>query len=215
MKKLLFFLLVPLLFALLLVACVHRYGPSSSGPLEVYRHGHLDEEQADVADVVYVHVKDKNGLMPDLRNDVASRLQLHHIVLTDNPSQAGYILQISLMACGLSSAEEVRSVVNAGYGAPARLNGQGTTAVVADALLVLRRVPRADSKQALRTISNRQALASSQIRIGLLAHRRLDSSRALPPDMADTLAAEICTPIMHHATGADPHAAAAGTRQTP
>lgn len=205
MKKFCCILLALLTFSL--GACVRQYGTAGSGPLDVFRHGHLDEGKADVADVVYVYVQDKRGLMPDLRNDVASRLHLHGIVLTDNPSQAGYILQISLMACDLSSAGEVKNVVEAGYGAPVQLSGQGTTAVVADALLVLRRVPRADRKQALRTISNRQAVASSQMRVGLLAHRRLDSSRALPPDMADTLAAEICTPIMHHAAGSeDPHA---------
>lgn len=197
-----------LLFACLLLssACVKQ--PRQAGPLDVYRNGKLDEAGTDIADVAYVNVRDSTTLVGNLHGEIERRLQTHGIQLTGNPSQAGYILQISVLACAPSSADEVKKSVDAGYGAPVTLSGKGNTALVTDALLVLRRVPRAGKKQALQSISNRQAVASSQMRLGLQARKELDTAQNLPPDVGGRLAAEICTPILHHAAGTeDPHAA--------
>lgn len=198
-----------LLFACLLLssACVKQ--SRQAGPLDVYRNGKLDEAGTDIADVAYVSVRDSTTLVGNLHGEIERRLQTHGIQLTSNPSQAGYILQISVLTCAPSATEILRQRVDAGYGAPADLSGAGNTALVTDALLVLRRVPRAGKKQALRNISNRQAVASSQMRLGLQAHKVLDTTQNLPPDIGSKLAAEICTPILHHAAGTeDPHAAA-------
>ncbi|WP_300785871.1 complement resistance protein TraT [uncultured Desulfovibrio sp.] len=199
---------LPLLACLLLSsACVKQGG--QAGPLDVYRNGKLDEAGTDIADVAYVNVRDSTALVNNLHDEIAQRLRTHGIELTQNPSQAGYILQISVLTCAPSATEILRQRVDAGYGAPADLSGAGNTALVTDALLVLRRVPRAGKKQALRNISNRQAVASSQMRLGLQAHKVLDTTQNLPPDIGSKLAAEICTPILHHAAGTeDPHAAA-------
>lgn len=200
--------LVLLLFACLLFssACVKQ--SRQAGPLDVYRNGKLDEAGTDIADVAYVSVRDSTTLVGNLHGEIERRLQTHGIKLTGNPSQAGYILQISVLACATSSTDNLKKSVDAGYGAPVALSGKGNTALVTDALLVLRRVPRAGKKQALQSISNRQAVASSQMRLGLQARKELDTAKNLPPDVGVKLAAEICTPILHHAAGTeDPHAA--------
>lgn len=196
-----------LLFACLLLssACVKQ--SRQAGPLDVYRNGKLDEAGTDIADVAYVSVRDSTTLVGNLHGEIERRLQSHGIQLTGNPSQAGYILQISVLSCAPSSTDSLKQSVDAGYGAPVVLSGKGYTALVTDALLVLRRVPRAGKKQALQSISNRQAVASSQMRLGLQARKELDTSKNLPPDVGNKLAAEICTPILHHAAGTeDPHA---------
>lgn len=197
-----------LLFACLLLssACVKQ--SRQAGPLDVYRNGKLDEAGTDIADVAYVSVRDSTTLVGNLHGEIERRLQTHGIQLTSSPSQAGYILQISVLACASSATDELKKSVEAGYGAPVALSGRGNTALVTDALLVLRRVPRAGKKQALQSISNRQAVASSQMRLGLQARKELDTAKNLPPDVGVKLAAEICTPILHHAAGTeDPHAA--------
>ncbi len=200
--------LVLLLFACLLLssACV-KQSARQAGPLDVYRNGKLDEAGTDIADVAFVSVRDSTTLVGNLHGEIERRLRTHGIQLTGNPSQAGYILQISVLACEPSSTDNLKKSVDAGYGAPVTLSGKGHTALVTDALLVLRRVPRAGKKQALQSISNRQAVASSQMRLGLQARKDLDTTKNLPPDVGGTLAAEICTPILHHAAGTeDPHA---------
>lgn len=200
--------LILLLLACLLLssACVKQ--SRQAGPLDVYRNGKLDEAGTDIADVAFVSVRDSTTLVGNLHGEIERRLQAHGIQLTGNPSQAGYILQISVLSCASSSTDSLKQSVDAGYGAPVVLSGKGHTALVTDALLVLRRVPRAGKKQALQSISNRQAVASSQMRLGLQARKELDTSNDLPPDVGNKLAAEICTPILHHAAGTeDPHAA--------
>lgn len=199
--------------ALLLLACLPLSGAcvkqaGQAGPLDVYRNGKLDEAGTDIAEVAYVNVRDSTALVGNLHGEIERRLRTHGIELTQNPSQAGYILQISVLACAPSATDVLRQSVDAGYGAPAALAGKGNTALVADALLVLRRVPRAGKKQALQNISNRQAVASSQMRLGLQAHKVLDTARSLPPDVGSTLAAEICLPILDHAAGTEDQRAA-------
>lgn len=201
--------------ALLLLPCLLLFAggcvkqsAQQAGELDVYRHGKLDEAGTDITDVAYVNVRDSTALVGNLLGEIESRLRTHGIELTGNPSQAGYILQISVLACDPSSTEALRQSVDAGYGAPVHLSGEGHTSLVTDALLVLRRVPRAGRQQALQSISNRQAVASSQMRLGLQAHKVLDTTQNLPPDIGSKLAAEICIPILHHAAGTeDPHAA--------
>lgn len=200
--------------ALLLLPCLLLFAggcvkqsAQQAGELDVYRHGKLDEAGTDITDVAYVNVRDSTALVGNLLGEIESRLRTHGIELTGNPSQAGYILQISVLACDPSSTEALRQSVDAGYGAPVHLSGEGHTSLVTDALLVLRRVPRAGRQQALQSISNRQAVASSQMRLGLQARKVLDVSRGLPEDMGRRLAAEICIPVLHHAAEtADPHA---------
>ena len=132
--------LVLLLFACLLLssACV-KQSARQAGPLDVYRNGKLDEAGTDIADVAFVSVRDSTTLVGNLHGEIERRLRTHGIQLTGNPSQAGYILQISVLACAPSSTDNLKKSVDAGYGAPVTLSGKGHTALVTDALLVLRR----------------------------------------------------------------------------
>lgn len=210
MKHVRWFFLAFLCCGLLCGSGCVKQSARQAGQLDVYRHGKLDEAGTDIREVAFVSVRDSTALVANLSGEIEKRLRTHGIELTGNPSQAGYILQISVLACGPSSTEALRRSVDAGYGAPVTLSGQGHTSLVADALLVLRRVPRAGKKQALQSISNRQAVANSQMRLGLQAHKTLDIAHALPPDVGDRLAAEICVPVLHHAAGtSDPHGAGA------
>ncbi len=117
--------------------------------------------------------------------------------MTDNPSQAGHIVQISVLAAGQTSSESLRHVVDAGYGAPSALSGTGGAALLADVLLVQRRVPssRRPSRTNLKNISNRNAVASSQMRLGLLVRHDIRLKSELPAYFADVLAHELSADI--------------------
>lgn len=62
-------------------------------------------------------------------------------------------------------------------------------------LLVQRRVPsaRRPSRANLKNISNRNAVASSQMRLGLLVRHDIRLKAGLPPYFADVLARELST----------------------
>ena len=70
---------------------------------------------------------------------------------------------------------------------------------MADVLLVQRHVPSAQqpSRSKLKSISKRNAVASSQMRIGLLAHQEF-KGEGVPPVFAETMGKELATHI--HAT---------------
>ena len=88
-------------------------------------------------------------------------------------------------------------MVDAGYDGPSKFSGTGGTALLADVLLVQRRVPsaRRPSRANLKNISNRNAVASSQMRLGLLVRHDIRLKAGLPPYFADVLARELSTAI--------------------
>ncbi len=87
--------------------------------------------------------------------------------------------------------------MDAGYGAPSALSGTGGAALLADVLLVQRRVPssRRPSRTNLKNISNRNAVASSQMRLGLLVRHDIRLKSELPAYFADVLAHELSADI--------------------
>lgn len=193
MPKLHFFLFL-LLSLCLLGACI-RQGEGDASQVEVLRSGELSSAggDEDIADVVYVNVRDKSNRVFGLRSRAETYVRGKGFTVTDNPSQAGYIIQITVLDAGPVDPDSLRGVVDAGYDAPSRLSGTGGTALLTDVLLVQRRVPNAPraSKANLKNISSRNAVASSQMRLALLVRREITLKGELPAYFTEVLAREL------------------------
>ncbi|SDF15664.1 complement resistance protein TraT [Desulfovibrio legallii] len=188
-----------------LCACVRQQGDPAR--LEVLRAGALEDaaNDAEIPRLVYLGLRDNSGHAPGLRPLAEARLRQAGYELVPNPSQAGYILQMNVLAAGPTDPATARAVVAAGYDAPSRLAGQGGTALVADVLLVLRRVPSAakPGRARLKNISSRNAISDSQMRLGLLLSQRIRQEKSLPPYFMETLAKELAQ-ALHAATDGAP-----------
>lgn len=191
-----YMLLLSLAFASL-CGCVRQ--SADSARVEVLRQGQLEEPEADVDihPAVYVNVRDNTSKVFGVRAQMETWLQRQGYTIVPNPSEAGYILQIVVLAASTASPENVRQVVAAGYDAPSQISGKGGTALVADILLVQRHVPIAknSSRAKLKNISKRNAVASSQMRIALLAGQEFKLGAGMPPVFAETLARELATAV--------------------
>lgn len=193
----LFLLLLLGLSLLPLNACV-RQRDGDAGEVEVLRSGALNRAgDEDIPNVAYVNVRDMSNRVFHLGSQAEAWLGRKGFTVTDNPSQAGYIVQISVLAAGPVDPDSLRAVVDAGYDGPSKFSGTGGTALLADVLLVQRRVPsaRRPSRANLKNISNRNAVASSQMRLGLLVRHDIRLKAGLPPYFADVLARELSTAI--------------------
>ena len=209
----LFLLLLLGLSLIPLNACV-RQRDGDASEVEVLRSGALNRAgDEDIPNVVYVNVRDMTNRVFHLRSQTEAWLGRKGFTVTDNPSQAGYIVQITVLAAGQAAPESLRGVVDAGYDAPSVLSGTGGTALLADVLLVQRRVPssRRPSRTNLKNISNRNAVASSQMRLGLLVRHDIRLKSELPAYFADVLARELSTDI----SAADSDTATATPQPTP
>lgn len=209
----LFLLLLLGLSLIPLNACV-RQRDGDASEVEVLRSGALNRAgDEDIPNVVYVNVRDMTNRVFHLRSQTEAWLGRKGFTVTGNPSQAGYIVQISVLAAGQAAPESLRGVVDAGYDAPSVLSGTGGTALLADVLLVQRRVPssRRPSRTNLKNISNRNAVASSQMRLGLLVRHDIRLKSELPAYFADVLARELSTDI----SAADSDTATATPQPTP
>lgn len=211
----LFLLLLLGLSLIPLNACV-RQRDGDASEVEVLRSGALNRAgDEDIPNVVYVNVRDMTNRVFHLRSQTEAWLGRKGFTVTNNPSQAGYIVQITVLAAGQAAPESLRGVVDAGYDAPSVLSGTGGTALLADVLLVQRRVPssRRPSRTNLKNISNRNAVASSQMRLGLLVRHDIRLKSELPAYFADVLARELSTDIS--AADSDTATATAAPQPTP
>lgn len=181
------------LLALVLASCI-RQREAESAEIRVLREGELSPiERKDVPDKMYVDVRDMTGRALRLPAHAGRRLDRTRITLVENPSEAGYILQVSLLDEGTVSPEALAEIVKAGYGAPARFSGSGGHGLLADVLLVQRKVPShaRPSRARLKNITSRNAVGSSQMRLGLLVPHEEPRHNALPTSFADALAREV------------------------
>ena len=207
-----YILLLCVLFATL-CGCVRQ--PADSARVEVLHQGQLEQPESDanIHPAVYVNVRDNTNKMFGLRAQTESWLQRQGFTVVPNPSEAGYILQVVVLSAGIAAPESVRQMVAAGYDTPSQLSGRGSTALVADVLLVQRHVPSAQqpSRSKLKSISKRNAVASSQMRIGLLALQEFKVDTGVPPIFAETMGKELATHI--HDTAGQDAPAQSGSRQ--
>ena len=182
-------------------ACVRQR--DCAAVVEVLRSGALNRVgDKHIPNVRYLSVRDMTTRYFHLRPQTEAWLGRKGFIVIDNPSQAGYIVQITVLAAGQAAPESLRGVVDAGYDAPSALSGTGGTALLADVLLVQRRVPssRRSSRTNLKNISNRNAVASSQMRLGLLVRHDIRLKSELPAYFADALGRELSTDISDAAT---------------
>ena len=193
MKKTLFLLLALLL--LLLPGCKHRQPAPTD--IQVLRQGSLAPADDDTTPVVYVSVRDQSRHVFGLRAEVERLLRAEKYDITDNPSQAGFIIQASVLEAGITDAASTHRMVEGGYGAPSELSGKGATLVLSDILLVQRSVPsdKRPKRFMLQNVGSRNARGSSQMRTGLLAHREFSVDSGIPALFVTLLAREITSPF--------------------
>ena len=180
-----------LVLCVLLTGCKQQVEP---GDIDVFRHGRLSwQSDAEIAPVIYVGYHDESQQVPYLRSVAQAFLEGSGFAVTDNPSKAGYIVQLTLLAAGPASRESLCRAVDSGYGAPATLEGGGSTVLLADVLLVQRRIPshKRPSRARMKNVSRRNAVDNSQARIGLVLERELRQGKALPAAFADVLGREL------------------------
>lgn len=194
-----------LLCALVCAGCVRQREAGSAADVHILRSGELSRvERADVPSRIYVDVRDMTGRALRLPANAARDFKSTQFSLADSPSQAGYILQVSLLDEGVVSPAALEALVRAGYGAPARFSGTGAAGLLADVLLVQRVVPshRRPSRARLKNITSRNAVGSSQMRLGLYVDHETPPHNSLPVYFADALARELSAAISPLATGA-------------
>ena len=108
---------------------------------------------------------------PHLRAHLGKQLAASKFRIADSPSNAGYILHVNILKDGPVDKNALQQAVQAGYGKTAPPNGNDAKAMLVDALMVQRRIPRAGrpSHQKMKNISSRNALNSSQMRLAVLS----------------------------------------------
>ena len=105
-----------------------------------------------------------------LADTLGRQLKNSRFQVVDAPSKAGYILHVTVLNQGQVNPEVLKAAVNSGYGAPSAFSGKGAYAMLADALMVQRRVPEAKrpTRQKLKNISARNAIDNTQMRLAVL-----------------------------------------------
>ena len=173
---------------------LHQPAPTD---IQVLRQGSLAPADDDTTPVVYVSVRDQSRHVFGLRAEVERLLRAEKYDITDNPSQAGFIIQASVLEAGITDAASAHRMVEGGYGAPSELSGKGATLVLSDILLVQRRVPsdKRPKRFMLQNVGSRNARGSSQMRTGLLAHREFSVDSGIPALFVTLLAREITSPF--------------------
>lgn len=180
-----------LLFALATPGCARQL-EQTEAEVKTYHSGNLTvSEKGDAPKTIYidVHGGDTNVLVSHLER----ALRDTKFKIVDSPSDAGYILHVSLVREGAVDPAIFPEIVNAGYGKDARFTGNGASAIVTDALLVKRRVPTASrpSHVRLKNISARNALDNSRMRLGFMIEKPVSAPKERTALFAEPLAREL------------------------
>ena len=183
-----------LLLGVLCGACIRPHTPPS---MQILQTGSLEAQAGPgVARTVYVDARDALKPAPVLRDAIVRRLTGAGFEVIDSPSKAGHILHVNVVAAGECDAGTARAAIDAGFDSPVRLQGGGSVVIVADALLVERNVPSPHKARsnAMRSITRRNALADSRLRLGIILPH-IDRSPLVEASVADRLAQELCRPL--------------------
>lgn len=193
MKKIsLRFFMACALCLLTAVACVRQHH-AESAELTTFHAGDLKlPDNPDAPKTVYVDASASPGMAASLARHLGTALASGDFRIAATPSKAGYILHVKILREGQVAPDSLKAAVNAGYGGKSAFRGQGAQALLADALMVQRRVPSAKrpSRQRLKNITSRNALGSSQMRVAVMATgktgaaRTEDLSRAMANELA-------------------------------
>lgn len=183
-----------LLLGVLCGACIRPHTPPS---MQILQTGSLEAQGGPgVARTVYVDARDALKPAPVLRDAIVRHLTGAGFEVIDSPSKAGHILHVNVVAAGECDAGTARAAIDAGFDSPVRLQGGGSVVIVADALLVERNVPSPHKARsnAMRSITRRNALADSRLRLGIILPH-IDRSPLVEASVADRLAQELCRPL--------------------
>lgn len=178
----------------LLVPGCARKETAESAELETYHQGSLYlPDKSGAPKKIYVDCHDGESLAPNLEQHLERALGRGKFRLVHSPSEAGYILHVNVLDHGAVAPETLKNAVNAGYGSKTGFNGSGADGLLVDALMVQRRVPEAKrpSRQKMKNISARNALDSSQMRIGILSHEKKHDPEAFSAAIARELAERV------------------------
>lgn len=186
-----------LLFSLALCCTACARHPALGPTWNVLRSGDLSVRGGpDIEPAVYADVRRNRKPSGILRSAIANRLSAAGFVMTDTPSRAGYILHVNVAAAGEGDAASARRAADAGFGGSAVLDGEKSSVIVADILLVERRVPEARRERIrdMRSIGRRNAVADSRMRV-VLHQPGIARGAGLMLAAANALAEEICRPL--------------------
>lgn len=149
------------------------------------------------AKTIYISIHDQTGKLVSLPSDAQGALAAQGLDLVDSPSKAAWILQVAVLGEGSIDLAALRKIVDEGYGHAAKFSGHGTTGLVADVLLVKRRVPtaRRPSRERLTNIGRTNALGSSQMRVGLFVPHDTPKHSNLPDYFSITLTRELLSAL--------------------
>lgn len=138
---------------------------------------------------VYVDVRGPNGQPLPLSQNLREAVASGNYQIVENPSEAGYIMHVTVVQEGQVSPEIMQKLVKEGYGAKARFSGSGADGMLADVLLAQRRVPSAKRPgyAKLKNVSARNVLESAQMRLGVIIPRAANAVAAQRITLAKTI----------------------------
>lgn len=132
-----------LALALTFVACVrHLDMQTLMTKIEVVQSRTVQlPDNAGIKPVVAVVVRD-NAKVTDLRQLMEAALRARGYEVTENPSLAGYILQLNAIHAGPMAPEAAQRSVPQGYGFKVSGGGQGAVVFMVDMLVATRTAPK-------------------------------------------------------------------------
>lgn len=173
----------------------------SSGSLFLAKHSDSPRD-------IYIEARDASGKQLKVSSNLKAALGAENFQVVDSPSEAGYILHVNILQEGPVSIDTLKRLVSDGYGSEAHFAGSGAEALLADTLLVQRRVPteKRPSHARLKNISTRNALESASMRIGVLLPREVSDHLAAREALSINLARALRNALAGETiSGAAPH----------
>lgn len=162
--------------------------PALPGDLVMRRSVVLQTAKKAQGQTANIIISDHRNLAGRLQQRVQQQMLDHGFALSDQPSKADRLITIIVLHRGIGSRMEMERSVDAGYGAPiSQMQGEDAV-LVADLLMVRRRVPKSNAY--LNNVSAHNTLSSNQIRLGFSSreHGILDD-RALEEALATEITA--------------------------
>ncbi len=168
------FAAVSILLCLALAACAPRgqrpapeiVHPDIPADLVLVRSISAQTAESAHMESASLNISDPKNLAGKFEERLERMLVDRQFTLTDQPSLAERIISLKILYKGEAGREDMERAVKAGYNTPMpELSGEGGV-LVADLLLVRRRIPSSANME-LSTISARNTMSSSTLRIGL------------------------------------------------
>lgn len=179
-----------MLLFLTVFGCVRQQKAVAQDEVRSYISGSLDlPSHPEAPKLIYIEATEQGKPLP-VSGKVKAALAAENFRIVDNPSEAGYILNLSVLQSGEVNPENFQKLVDEGYGKPAQFQGAGGEGLLVDALLVQRRIPAHSKagKVRLKNISSRNALESAQMRMGVLIPRQVVDHKAAREALAINIA---------------------------